>query len=334
MSTTKLPAPAPVVLATKATPPTAAQTPRPATVLGVPPGATMVQPVGTVVQRVAPLTQPAATAVQPVGSVIQPVGGILGGVAPPAASTIQPVTTLLGPMGSVLTPVTGPVGTVLSPVTGPVVGVLAPVTGPGGGVLAPVTGPGGAVLAPVTGPVGAVVAPITGPVGAVLAPGNASIGSLLSPGSSRAGAVLVPLATLPAVGNSSPFGTASHAAGVVNALHQAPTSVAVGLATLGAGCQAIRSAAMRLWHLVSGSRLGLTLPGPPRLPNGLPSPGNPPASPVPGSLAASSGNASSLLGFFAALFNGLQLTTGMRRRLFPPRFWQPAVVVSLIERPG
>jgi hypothetical protein len=51
------------------------------------------------------------------------------------------------------------------------------------------------------------------------------------------------------------------------------------------------------------------------------------------SLSSSSGG-TALHGLTAALSNGLALTSDVKRRLQPPPFWHPAVVVSLTERPG
>jgi hypothetical protein len=72
------------------------------------------------------------------------------------------------------------------------------------------------------------------------------------------------------------------------------------------------------------------LPGLPGLPSSPPAPTLPTGST---SLSSTPGG-SALPGLTAALANNLALTPDLRRRLQPPPFWHPAVVVSLTERPG
>jgi hypothetical protein len=76
------------------------------------------------------------------------------------------------------------------------------------------------------------------------------------------------------------------------------------------------------------------LPSPDRLP-GLPvTPAPAPVLPVGSSSLSSTPGGASLPSLAAALPSSSALTPAMRRRLQPPPFWHPAVVVSLTERPG
>jgi hypothetical protein len=78
-------------------------------------------------------------------------------------------------------------------------------------------------------------------------------------------------------------------------------------------------------------------PSPDDLP-GLPLPGLPlpsaPTLPVGPTNLSPGGSGPSLTGTAAMLSSSPILTADMRRRLEPPPFWHPAVLVSLTERPG
>ncbi|MBJ7612475.1 hypothetical protein [Candidatus Nephthysia bennettiae] len=75
------------------------------------------------------------------------------------------------------------------------------------------------------------------------------------------------------------------------------------------------------------------VPGLPGLP-GLPASPAPPTLPSGSTSLSSTPGGAALPSLAAALPNHLALTPDLRRRLQPPPFWHPAVVVSLTERPG